>query len=198
VSKAIMKQICVFCGSSIGNRPEYAAAATAVGVGIARRGHELVYGGGNTGLMGTVANAALGAGGKVIGVIPSVMVDKELAHQGLTQLHVVNTMHERKAMMAVFADAFVILPGGFGTMDELYEILTWAQLGFHRKPIAILNVCGYYDPMLTFIDHLVDEGFVKQDHREVIVVGDDPDALLTRIESYQPPLVDKWLKQEDL
>lgn len=193
-----MKQICVFCGSSIGTRPEYAAAATAIGVGIARRGHELVYGGGNTGLMGTVANAALNAGGKVIGVIPTVMVEKELAHEGLTQLHVVNTMHERKAMMAVFADAFVILPGGFGTMDEFYEIVTWAQLGFHRKPVAILNVCGFYDPMLTFIDHLVDEGFVKQSHREVIVIGDDPEALLSLIETYQPPLVDKWVERKDL
>jgi hypothetical protein len=193
-----MKQICVFCGSATGNRPEYLEATQAIGAGLARRGHGLVYGGGHTGLMGAVADAALAAGGKVTGVIPTSMVEKELAHQGLTELHVVNTMHERKAMMAVFADAFLILPGGFGTMDEFFEILTWAQLGFHRKPIAILNVCDFYGPMLHYVDHLVEEGFVKAEHREVIVVGTDPEALLTLLETYEPPLVDKWLKREDL
>src|SRR4051812_49148308 len=146
-------RVCVFCGSNPGARPEYAAAARAVGRALAERGRGLVYGGGNVGLMGVCADAALAAGGEVIGVIPDALQTAEVAHGGLTRLHVVRTMHERKALMADLSDAFAALPGGFGTLDELFEILTWAQLGIHAKPVAILNVAGFFDPLLAMLDH---------------------------------------------
>jgi hypothetical protein len=193
-----MKHICVFCGSYSGEEREYRAAAEAVGRGIVQRKMGLVYGGGHVGLMGTVADAAMAAGGPVIGVIPSALAQKELAHKGLTELIEVRTMHERKALMADRADAFLALPGGFGTMDELFEIITWAQLGFHRKPIALLNVKGFFDPLLAFIDHLAEEGFIKPEHRQVILVGTRADALLDTLMTYEPPLVDKWVEREDL
>jgi hypothetical protein len=193
-----MKDVCVFCGSYNGDRADYTEAARSIGMGLARRGLGVVYGGAKAGLMGTVAEAALGAGGRVIGVIPRALVDKELAHRGLTDLHVVNTMHERKAMMATISEGFIALPGGFGTMDELFEIITWAQLGLHRKPVAILNVSGFYDPLLHFLDHLVAEGFVKREHRQVIVVATDPDKLLGILDTYVPPLIEKWITKDDL
>jgi hypothetical protein len=193
-----MKHICVFCGSYSGEDREYRAAAEAVGRGIVQRKMGLVYGGGHVGLMGMVADAAMAAGGPVVGVIPSALAQKELAHKGLTELIEVRTMHERKALMADRADAFLALPGGFGTMDELFEIITWAQLGFHRKPIALLNVKGFFDPLLAFIDHLAEEGFIKPEHRQVLLVGTRPDALLDTLMTYEPPLVDKWVEREDL
>ncbi len=194
----MIKSICVFCGAASGVRPEYAASASMVGAGIARRGLKLVYGGGNVGLMGTVADAALNAGGEVIGVMPRALVEKEIAHKTLTELRVVGTMHERKALMADLADAFLVLPGGFGTLDELCEIVTWAQLGFHRKAVAFLNVERYYDPFLAFINHSVEEGFVSPASRDVLLVDNSPDALLDRLVAYTPPEVNRWLEREDL
>lgn len=173
-------------------------AAEAVGRGIIQRKMGLIYGGGHVGLMGTVADAAMAAGGPVTGVIPTALAQKELAHTGLTELVEVCTMHERKALMADRADAFLALPGGFGTMDELFEIITWAQLGFHRKPIALLNVKGFFDPLLVFIDHLAEEGFIKPEHRQVLLVGTKPDDLLDTLMTYEPPLVDKWVERDDL
>ncbi len=193
-----MKHICVFCGSYTGEDREYRMAAEAVGRGIIERKMGLIYGGGHVGLMGTVADAAMAAGGPVTGVIPSALAQKELAHTGLTELVEVRTMHERKALMADRADAFLALPGGFGTMDELFEIITWAQLGFHRKPIALLNVKGFFDPLLVFIDHLAEEGFIKPEHRQVLLVGTKPNDLLDTLMTYEPPLVDKWVERDDL
>lgn len=193
-----MKRVCVFCGASNGGRPTYVKTAYDFGKGLAERGLELVYGGGNVGLMGAVADGCVEGGGKVIGVIPSSLQDKELAHNTLTELHVVKTMHERKAMMADFADAFVALPGGFGTLDELCEIVTWAQLGFHQKPIGMLNHGGFYDGFLAFIDHASAEGFISSRMREVIVVKPEVTELLDVLVTYQPPQVDRWIERKDL
>lgn len=173
-----MPNLCVFCGSKVGTNPVYAAAARRLGALLAQRGWGLVYGGGHIGLMGVVADAVLTAGGRVVGVIPQGLADKELAHLGLTELHVVDTMHQRKALMADRSDAFVALPGGFGTADEFFEILTWAQLGIHTKPVAVLNVNGFFDPLLRWLDHTVTEGFVKPDNRELVRVFGDPVELL--------------------
>ena len=192
-----MERICVFCGSSDGARPGYVQAAKAMGTAIARAGLGLVYGGGKVGLMGVVANAALAAGGSVIGVIPQALVDKEVGHNHLTDLRVVGSMHERKQMMADLSDGFIAMPGGFGTLEEFCEILTWAQLGFHRKPCGILNTEGYYDPLLTFFDHVVTEGFVRPVHRSAIVVNDQPEALLDFMLTYTPPVVEKWIKSDE-
>ncbi len=196
-----LDKICVFCGSYSGGHPEYAVAAEHIGVGLAQRGVTLVYGGGKVGLMGTVAKAAMSAGGKVIGVMPQALVDKELAYTEATELHVVQSMHERKALMAELSDAFITLPGGFGTMDELFEIITWAQLGFHRKPVCLLNVRGYFDPLLALVDHMVQEAFIKPEHSSVFLVGTQPAELLEKLAQYEAPLLDKWqngLKREEL
>lgn len=192
-----MARLCVFCGSSDGKRPAYLAAAEALGQALAANGVGLVYGGGRVGLMGAVANATLAAGGEAIGVIPQALVDKEVGHTSLTTLHVVASMHERKAMMAELSDGFIALPGGFGTFEEFCEILTWAQLGFHRKPFGILNVEGFYDSLLAFFDYTVAEGFIRAAHRAIIRVSDDPATLVTTVLNYQPPLVDKWIKSEE-
>jgi uncharacterized protein (TIGR00730 family) len=192
-----MKLVCVFCGSYQGAKPIYMTAAHQMGMGLAQRGLGLVYGGGRVGLMGAVANGTLAGGGKVTGVIPQSLVDRELAHTGLSETHVVSSMHERKAMMAEIADAFVALPGGFGTLDELFEIITWAQLGFHHKPIALLNVGGYFDPLITFIEHMATEGFIKPDHRNAVLVKNEVDALLDTLLSYQPPQLEKWVKKPE-
>jgi uncharacterized protein (TIGR00730 family) len=192
-----MTRLCVFCGSSDGARPAYVASAEALGRALAEQGVGLVYGGGRVGLMGAVANATLAAGGEAIGVIPKALYAKEVGHIGLTELHVVASMHERKALMAELADGFIALPGGFGTLEEFCEILTWAQLGFHRKPFGILNVEGYYDPLLTFFDYTVAEGFVRAEHRGIIQVSDDPAELVTTVLNYEPPLIDKWIKREE-
>jgi uncharacterized protein (TIGR00730 family) len=181
-----MRRICVFCGSSSGARPEYAAAARAVGEGLAARGIGLVYGGGRVGLMGELAESALRAGGSVIGVIPQTLAAREVAHEGLTELRVVPSMHARKALMAELSDAFVALPGGLGTLEELCEVLTWAQLGIHAKPCGILNVDRYFDPLLALLDHAAREGFVKREHRAILIDEVDPGRLIQRISSLPP------------
>lgn len=182
----------VFCGSSAG-RVRHMEAATLVGRVLAERGAEVVYGGGRIGTMGAVADGALNAGGSVIGVIPRHMIEWEIAHDGLTELQVVDTMRERKALMADLSDAFVALPGGAGTLDELFEIWTWAQLELHAKPIGLLNLDGYYDHLLAMIDHMVSEGFLKPAYREMVLVDDDLDQLLNRFAEYVPP-VHRWVE----
>ncbi|NKF22156.1 TIGR00730 family Rossman fold protein [Solimonas marina] len=191
-------RFCVFCGSSAGARPAYAAAARALGAALAEAGVGLVYGGASVGLMGAVADAARDAGGEVIGVLPRALADRELAHPNLTQLHIVGSMHERKAMMAELSDGFIALPGGIGTFEELFEIWTWAQLGQHAKPCAVLNVDGYYDGLLAFLDHTVREAFVKPVHRARLLVHDDVGALLTAMQRYEPPAsTGKWIGRSE-
>lgn len=182
-----MKRLCVFCGSQTGQRPLHGDMARQLGRLLAQRGLGLVYGGGHVGLMGLLADAALQAGGEVIGVIPQALVDKELAHGGLTALHVVASMHERKAVMADLADGFAALPGGYGTLDELFEILTWAQLGLHAKPIGLLNASGFFDPLLGWLERAVADGFVRPAHRELLHVADQPQRLLQLLlNAYRP------------
>ncbi len=176
-----MKRICVFCGSSSGSSESYTIAATLLAKQIVKRGLGIVYGGSNCGLMAVIANTALDAGGEVIGVIPQSMVVREIAHTGLSELRIVYSMHERKALMAELSDAFIAMPGGYGTLDEFCEILTWAQLGLHNKPCGILNVEGYYDHLLAAFDHAVKEGFLKPQNRELISSDDDPESLLARL-----------------
>jgi uncharacterized protein (TIGR00730 family) len=183
----VLGSICVFCGASAGRDPRYAAAAAAVGTELARRGIELVYGGGRLGLMGVVADAALAAGGRVTGVIPRGLVDRELAHPGLTELRVVSTLHERKAVMAELSDAFIALPGGLGTLEELAEVLSWAQLGLHGKPIGALDVGGFWGPFAGYLDHAAAEGFVSEAHRGLLLIDDDLERLLGRLEAWQSP-----------
>ncbi|MFC5437565.1 TIGR00730 family Rossman fold protein [Rhodanobacter umsongensis] len=185
--------ICVYCGSSIGRHQEYAEQARAFGEEMARRGIALVYGGGKVGLMGTVADAVLAGGGKVIGVIPRQLVELEVAHPGLSELVVVDTMHQRKTRMYELSDAFVALPGGFGTMDEMFEMLTWAQLGLHRYPCAFLDVRGYYRDLRTMMEHMVDENFVRPEQRENIWFGDDMTALFDWMQVYQGSYIPKWI-----
>lgn len=187
-----MERICVYCGSSPGDRPVHAALARSVGEMIARRGLSLVFGGGRVGLMGVVADAALAAGGEVIGVIPQRLIDAEVAHAGLTRLDVVASMHERKARMAELSDAFIALPGGFGTLDELFEILTWAQLGLHGKPCGLIDVDGYYAPLVAWADAAVAAGFVRPAHRRLLMIDTDPAALLERLAAHQPVALSKW------
>src|ERR1700729_3160337 len=189
-----MRRLCVFTGSRPGNRPEYAEAARELGTAIARRGMGLVYGGANVGVMREIAEAALAAGGEVIGVIPRALVDREVAHHGLTELRVVDTMHVRKATMSELSDGFVALPGGFGTLDELFEILTWAQLGMHAKPIGLLNVEGFWDPLVELVQHMVTEGFVPDDQLALLLVETDPGVLLGKMANWvQPALGPKWI-----
>lgn len=189
----MLKRVCVFCGSSPGNKDEYLKAARDTGRLLAERGIELVYGGGKVGLMGAIADACLAAGGAAIGVIPQLMVDKEVAHRGLTELRVVQTMHERKALMADLSDAFLALPGGYGTWDELCEVLTWSQIGIQHKPSGLLNVNGYYDPLLAMADRAVKDGFLPEIHRALLLTETDPGKLLKYLEKYVPPSVDKWM-----
>lgn len=193
-----MKSVCVYCGSNPGRRGTYRVAATLLGQAIARRGLRLVYGGAEVGLMGAVADAALAAGGHVIGVMPQALVEKEIAHKSLTELHVVASMHERKTMMADLSDGFIALPGGVGTMEELFEVWTWAQLGHHDKPCGLLDIAGYYETLEAFLDHQVTEGFVRAEHREMLKIEDDPDSLLDAFEAYEPPRVAKWVEREDV
>ena len=192
------KRICVFCGSSHGTDPVYAEAARTVGSEFARRGIGLVYGGGNVGLMGVIADAVLAAGGHATGVIPEALMAKELGHKGLQDLRIVKTMHERKAMMAELADGFIALPGGIGTFEEFFEIVTWAQLGFHTKPCALLNVKGFYDPLLRLVDHAIEERFVKEKQRALIVVEPEINALLERMAHHHVPFEPKWIKKETI
>lgn len=191
-----MKRICVFCGSRPGVRPAYRAAAEAVGGLLAERGIELVYGGGNVGLMGIVADACLAAGGRVVGVIPRALLEWEVGHEGLTRLEVVDSMHTRKARMAELADGFIALPGGLGTFEELFEILTWAQLGFHSKPVGLLNVDAYYQPLVQMMERGVSEGFMKAENRGLLLVEDNAQALLRTMGAYHPPAVGKRIRDE--
>ena len=188
-----VRSLCVFCGSSPGANPVYRAAAEQLGALLAEQGVRLVYGGGHVGLMGTVADAALAAGGSVIGVIPQHMVDREVAHRGLTELRVVRSMHERKAVMAELSDGFVALPGGLGTLEELFEVWTWGQLGLHHKPYALLDVAGFFQPLLAFLDHQVAERFVRPEHRAMLVVETAPERLLQRMRAHEPIPLPKWL-----
>jgi uncharacterized protein (TIGR00730 family) len=190
-----MQAVCVFCGSNSGAREAYAEAAREVGRAIAERGLRLVYGGSKVGLMGVVADAALAAGGAVIGVIPAALVRREVAHAGLTELHQVASMHERKARMADLSDAFIALPGGAGTMEELFEVWTWGQLGHHSKPAGLLNVGGFFDALIAFIDHQADERFMRQEHRDMLLVENEPGGLLDRFAAYRAPVVTKWISR---
>jgi uncharacterized protein (TIGR00730 family) len=192
-----MRSVCVYCGSSDGNRPEYVAAARSLGRALAQRGIELIYGGAQVGLMGHVANAALEHGGRVIGVIPQMLVRKEIAHAALTALHVTASMHERKQKMADLSEGFIALPGGIGTFEELFEIWTWGQLGLHRRPCGLLNVAGYYDDLVRFLDHATASGFIRTEQRAMLSVERDVDVLLARFEAYAPPAVEKWLRREE-
>ena len=188
-----VRRVCVYCGSSLGADPAYREAAEGLGRRLAEAGLAVVYGGASVGLMGVLADAALAAGGEVIGVIPQALVDREIAHRHLTELRLVESMHERKALMVDLADAFVALPGGAGTLDELFETYTWAQLGVHRKPCGLLDVDGYWGGLLAFLDHAVTEGFVRPEHRRMLHLADDPDELLAAFAAYQAPAVAKWV-----
>jgi uncharacterized protein (TIGR00730 family) len=191
-----MRRICVFCGSNPGSRPEYRAAAEEMAAELARRKIGLVYGGGNVGLMGVIADAVLGAGGDVQGVIPEHPMAREVGHKGLTKLHVVRSMHERKALMADLSDAFVALPGGFGTLEEFCEVVTWTQLGLHAKPCGILNVLGFYSPLLRMFDHSVEERFLKPENRALVLARDKPAELLQALEEWRPVRIEKWLDRK--
>ena len=192
-----LKRICVFSGSSAGRLEQYRAAATRLGTLLAQRGIGLVYGGAAVGLMGAVADATIAAGGSVTGVIPQALVDREVAHTGLPDLRVVGSMHERKALMAELSDAFIALPGGIGTFEEIFEVWTWTQLGSHAKPCAVLNIEGFFDKLLGFLDHVVDEAFLKPVHRGMLLASTDPAALLDMIGSYQVPSETKWISTDE-
>jgi uncharacterized protein (TIGR00730 family) len=190
-----VKRVLVFCGSSPGRRAEYAACAADLGRTLADRGLEVVYGGASVGLMGVLADSALAAGGTVIGVIPTRLVEHEIAHAGLTKLHVVDTMHERKALMGELSDGVIALPGGTGTLDELFELFTWKQLGLHRKPIGLLDVAGYWQPLLAFLEHAVNERFLRAEHFQTLLVESEAGTLLDRLGSAEHPTIDKWLER---
>ncbi len=188
-----MEHICVFCGSSSGDLPQFAEVARSLGATLVRRGYGLVYGGARVGLMGAVAEAVLEQGGEAIGVIPGELAAKEIAHDGLTELIVVGSMHERKAVMAERADGFIAMPGGMGTLEEIFEVLTWAQLGIHAKPCGLLDVGGYFDPLLRFLDDAVSHRFLRSQHRAMLLVASEPNEMLDAFEGYQPIEVKKWL-----
>jgi uncharacterized protein (TIGR00730 family) len=192
-----MKRVCVYCGSSNGARQSYIEAARALGISLVRRGLGLVYGGSNVGLMGAISDTVLAQGGEVIGIIPEPLVAKEVAHRGLSDLRIVGSMHERKALMAELSDAFIALPGGFGTLEEFCEIVTWVQLGLHRKPCGLLNVEGYYDGLLSFLNHTVAEGFVKPEYRSVVLADSEADVLLEKILRYAAPPLHKWIDRDE-
>ena len=188
-----MKSICVFCGSSIGNSPAFTVKARSLGKILADSNITLVYGGGNIGVMREIADSVLENEGEVIGVMPRHIVDKEIAHQQLTKLHIVDTMHQRKAMMAELADAFIALPGGFGTIDEIFEILTWNQLEIINKPAGILNIEGYFDHLLAFLSHAVEKKFVRREHMQNLIVEKNESNLISRLKEYQPAVAEKWI-----
>ena len=192
-----MKNVCVFCGSSNGRRPAYARAARAFGAALAERGMGLVYGGGSIGLMGVVADAALAGGAEAIGVIPQALARREIAHHGLTRLEVVPSMHVRKARMAELSDAFVALPGGIGTLEELFEVLTWGYLGIHAKPTGLLDVGGYFRPLIRLLDHAVEEGFLRPAHRKLVVVDRSPARLLERLARHRVPHATRWIGEKE-
>lgn len=193
-----MKNICVYCGSSIGRQETYASAARELAKELVARNLGLVYGGASVGIMGVMADAVLQLGGQAVGVIPQALARKEIAHQHLTELHITKSMHERKTLMAELSDGFIALPGGIGTLEELFEIWTWAQLGIHAKPCGALNVAGYFDTLTTFLDHTVAEQFVKPPHRALLIVEQEPEVLLARFASYKAPAIPKWVGKADL
>ena len=193
-----MKRITVFCGSSSGSYEIYEVIARSVGEELANDNIEVVYGGAKVGLMGAVANGVLSKGGQVIGVIPNFLKTKEIAHQGLTELISVESMHERKTKMNELCDGVIALPGGFGTLEELFEMLTWAQLGLHSKPIGILNINGYYDSLITLVDTMIDNGFIKNIHKDMILISNEVDDLIDQMENYNAPIVEKWISKETL
>ncbi len=193
----MIRSVCVYCGSSTGAQPVYAEAAREFGRALAARGLTLVYGGGKVGLMGLIANEVLEGGGRAVGVIPELLLSKEVGHTGLTELHVVKDMHERKKMMADRADAFVALPGGVGTYEELFEVYTWAQLGYHHKPVGVLNVAHYFDPFKAMLDHTVRAGFMRREYVELLQIADSTTALLDKLDRYVPPVADKWAQHRD-
>ena len=193
-----MQAVCVFCGSSVGSRPTYPEAARRLGTVVAERGLRLVYGGGKVGLMGFLADAALAAGGEVVGVIPKALLEKEIGHEGLSDLRVVGSMHERKMLMAELSDGFVALPGGYGTLEEFLEVLSWAQLSIHEKPCALLDVDGFFGPLSSLFDSAVEEGFVHPDHRSLLLMNEHPNALLDEMERYAPPRTKKWVSPREL
>jgi uncharacterized protein (TIGR00730 family) len=190
----MIRRLCVFCGSSAGRERGYRRLAESLARALAERGIGIVYGGARVGLMGALADAALAAGGEVIGVIPQALIDREIGHRGLTELRIVDSMHERKALMAELADGFVALPGGVGTLEELFEVWTWAQLGLHAKPCGLLDTDGFYGPLVAFLDHQVDAGFVREAHRAMLLTVHSPEELLTAFAAYRPPRVGKWLE----
>jgi len=192
-----LQSVCVFCGSSRGIDRAYTEAARSLGRTLAEANVRLIFGGGHVGLMGVLSNAALEAGGEVIGVIPGFLVERELAHSGLNDLRIVGSMHERKALMSELCDGFITLPGGTGTLEEFFEILTWAQLGEHEKPCGLLNVAGYYDPLLAVFDHMLDKGFLSQSNRALFLVESEPAKLLQRLDHYRPPETVKWIDRSE-
>ncbi|OLL32822.1 Rossman fold protein, TIGR00730 family [Burkholderia sp. SRS-W-2-2016] len=187
-----MKAVCVYCGSSMGAKPVYAEAARAFGRALVEADLALIYGGGKVGLMGVIADTVMAEGGRAIGVIPELLVDKEVGHNGLTELHVVPDMHHRKKMMAELSDAFVAMPGGAGTLEELFEVFTWAQLGYHGKPVALLNTGHFYEPLFRLLQHTIDEGFMRKTYLDMLQIDADPVALIGKLQRYQPPVSDKW------
>ena len=192
-----MKAVCVYCGSSDGVKPLYREAAKAFGRALVAANLSLVYGGGKVGLMGVIADEVMAAGGRAIGVIPELLVDKEVGHDGLSELHVVPDMHRRKKMMVDLSDAFVALPGGAGTLDELFEVFTWAQLGYHQKAVAVLNIDGFYDPLISMLQHTVQAGFMRQAYFDILQIDSDPAALIGKLQRYQPPAQDKWADRRE-
>lgn len=193
-----LNSLCIYCGSSPGRNEAYASAALALAGSLVERNIRLIYGGAGIGVMGVLANQVLALGGQAIGVIPKALAHKEIAHQNLTELHITQSMHERKMLMAELADGFIALPGGIGTLEELFEIWTWAQLGFHQKPCGLLNVAGYYDDLIRFLDHVADEQFVKKAHRALLMVEKKSGSLLDRMVDYQPKTVTHWIGQDEI
>lgn len=188
-----MKSICVYCGSNPGRQESYSMAARELAKSLVEREIRLVYGGASVGIMGLIADTVLRLGGQAVGVIPDALLRKEVAHTNLTELHVTQSMHERKTLMAELSDGFIALPGGIGTLEEIFEVWTWAQLGFHKKPCGLLNVEGYFDSLISFLNHTVAEQFVKEPHRSMLIVERNPDPLLDRFASYEPPTIQKWV-----
>jgi uncharacterized protein (TIGR00730 family) len=192
------QRVCVFCGSSRGTNPAFVSAAEELGRELTRRGLGLVFGGGNIGLMGALADATMAAGGHVTGVIPESLMAREVGHLGLSDLRVVKTMHERKALMAELSDGFIALPGGFGTFEEFFEVLTWSQLGLHAKPCGVLNVGGFFDPLLDLLQHAVAQGFIRPAHRELVIVETNGSRLINRLADFEPPMIHKWIDRDTI
>ncbi len=193
-----MKSICVFCGSNPGNDPAYLEAATSAGLYLAKNNIGLVFGGGRVGLMGRIADTVMENGGRVTGIIPRDLAEKEVAHENLTELHIVGSMHQRKAMMAKLSDGFIAMPGGFGTFEEICEVITWTQLGFQDKPCGILNMNGYYDPMIRLFDKAVSEGFIREMHRELVIVGEEIESLVEAMGRFKPMNLEKWIDKDTI